>query len=66
MRDTETYYERYGEGPAIVFLHGAGSDHRIRAARARLLDDEFTVVVPDLRGHGYTGATERETYTIDT
>jgi 3-oxoadipate enol-lactonase len=62
----ETYYEQFGDGPPIVFLHGGGSDHRIWAERAQALADEHTVVVPDLRGHGYTGGTDQPEYTIDT
>lgn len=26
-----TYYEEYGEGQPIVFLHGANSDHQVWA-----------------------------------
>lgn len=62
----DVYFEQYGEGPPIVFLHGGGSDHRIWAERSRALADEYTVVVPDLRGHGYTGGTDLSTYTVDT
>jgi 3-oxoadipate enol-lactonase len=62
----DTYYEQFGDGPPIVFLHGGGSDHRIWAERAQALADEHTVVVPDLRGHGYTSETDQPEYTIDT
>lgn len=66
VRDTETYYEEYGAGQPIVFLHGAGSDHRIWAERARPLADQYRVVVPDVRSHGYTGGMDREAYSFDT
>lgn len=59
----QTYYEEYGDGPPIVFLHGAFSDHRIWAEQARPLADDYRVIVPDLRGHGRTGGSELDTYT---
>lgn len=60
VRDTETYYEDHGEGQPIVFVHGAGSDHRIWAERTAPLTDEYRVVVYDVRGHGYTDGGEGE------
>lgn len=51
----ETYYERRGDGPPVVFLHGAGADHRVWAEVAAPLADDYTVVTPDLRLHGRTG-----------
>ncbi|QDX40901.1 alpha/beta fold hydrolase [Salarchaeum sp. JOR-1] len=62
----ETYYESRGEGPVVVFLHGAFSDHRVWAERTRSLADEYRVVVYDLRGHGRTGGSDRDAYSIDT
>jgi len=62
----DTYYESLGEGPPVVFLHGAFSDHRVWADRARPLADDHHVVVYDLRGHGRTGDSDRDTYSIDT
>ncbi|MEE6210501.1 alpha/beta hydrolase [Salarchaeum sp. III] len=62
----ETYYESRGEGPPVVVLHGAFSDHRVWAERTRPLTDEYRVVVYDLRGHGRTGGSDRGAYSIDT
>ncbi|GAA0655383.1 alpha/beta fold hydrolase [Salarchaeum japonicum] len=62
----ETYYESRGEGPVVVFLHGAFSDHRVWAERTRSLADEYRVVVYDLRGHGRTGGSDCNAYSIDT
>lgn len=61
----DTYYEEYGDGPPIVFLHGANSDHQLWAEQARPLADEYTVVVYDLRGHGRTGGSDHDAYTVD-
>jgi 3-oxoadipate enol-lactonase len=61
----ETYYEEYGEGPPIVFLHGAVSDHRLWAEQMQPLTDEYTVIAYDCRGHGRTDGSEHDAYTID-
>lgn len=44
-----------GEGPALLMLHGTGaSTHSWRALLPRLAQ-HFTVVAPDLPGHGFSG-----------
>lgn len=60
----ELYYETSGEGPPVLVLHGAGMDGRPWAELARPLADDYRLVVPDLRGHGRTGGSDRETYTV--
>lgn len=45
-------YERVGEGPPLVFLHGAGDDSRLWRAQLAALADEFTVVAWDEPGAG--------------
>jgi pimeloyl-ACP methyl ester carboxylesterase len=49
-------YRRFGRGPAIVLLHGSASSGAHHTDLARLLADEFTVIVPDRRGRGLSGA----------
>ena len=44
-----------GEGPAILLLHGTGAATHSWRALAPLLARRFTVVAPDLPGHGFTG-----------
>jgi pimeloyl-ACP methyl ester carboxylesterase len=61
----ETYYETAGKGPPVVLLHGGGMDGRLWAEQARPLADDYRLVVPDLRGHGRTGGSAREAYSID-
>lgn len=61
----ETYYETYGDGPPVVFVHGALSDHRLWAEQARPLADDYRVVVYDVRGHGRTGGSDLESYSMD-
>jgi pimeloyl-ACP methyl ester carboxylesterase len=45
-------YESAGDGPPIVFVHGAGDDNRIWQPQLDALADEFTVVAWDEPGAG--------------
>jgi pimeloyl-ACP methyl ester carboxylesterase len=38
--------------PTVVLLHGVGLDHTMWEPTAALLADPFTVITPDLPGHG--------------
>jgi pimeloyl-ACP methyl ester carboxylesterase len=51
-RLAEVAYERAGQGPPIVFVHGAASDGRLWQPQMRDLADEFTVVAWDEPGAG--------------
>jgi pimeloyl-ACP methyl ester carboxylesterase len=48
----EIAYERVGEGPPLVFVHGAGEDGRVWQPQLAALADEFTVVAWDEPGAG--------------
>lgn len=52
----ETYYERYGDGPPIVFSHGSGWDCRSWMPQVRGLSTDYEVVIYDVRGHGQSGS----------
>lgn len=43
-----------GNGPVLLLLHGAGAATHSWRAFAPLLADRYTVVAPDLPGHGFT------------
>lgn len=47
-------YERCGTGPALVLLHGGGGRRQEwhEAGYVKRLQDDFTVITLDLRGHG--------------
>jgi pimeloyl-ACP methyl ester carboxylesterase len=45
-------YERAGEGPLLVLVHGAAEDNRVWAPQVEALSDEFAVVAWDEPGAG--------------
>ena len=49
---TRLHVVRRGAGEPIVFLHGMGTSAATWTRCMDLLDDRFTVVAPDLLGHG--------------
>jgi magnesium chelatase accessory protein len=49
-----------GEGPVLVLLHGTGAATHSWRGLLPLLARRFTVIAPDLPGHGFTGAPPRE------
>ncbi|WP_233752229.1 MULTISPECIES: alpha/beta fold hydrolase [Halostella] len=65
MDDIETYYEVSGDGPPIVFIHGALSDHSAAAQQLEAFSDTYTAIAYDLRGHGNTTNPQHTPYSID-
>lgn len=63
--DIETYYERHGEGRPIVFVHGGWADHRMWRPQIDQLSDGHETIVYDVRGHGRTGPSAEERYTVE-
>jgi len=51
-QDVRLYYEAFGSGQTIVFVHGGGMSHEGWEQQVYALADEFHVVAYDLRGHG--------------
>lgn len=50
------HVQRFGNGPALLLVHGtAASTHSFRDLAARL-SDRFEIVMADLPGHGFTSA----------
>lgn len=45
------YYERTGDGPPVLFIHGMCGDAEVWADQAARLSDRFTCVRYDRRGH---------------
>jgi 3-oxoadipate enol-lactonase len=46
------YYDKAGEGPAVVLLHGFGVDRRSWYPQFEVFAERYTVVAVDLRGFG--------------
>lgn len=63
--DIETYYVRRGDGPPVVFVHGMLMSTTMWEAQMDALCDTFTTIAYDVRGHGHTGASDRNPYSID-
>ncbi len=54
-RGSRWHVQVMGEGPAVLLIHGTGASTHSFRALAPLLTPHFTVVFPDLPGHGFTG-----------
>lgn len=56
------HFRKYGSGPVLIILHGlyGSSDNWITIAR--LLEDHYTVFLPDLRNHGASPHTASHTF----
>lgn len=63
--DIETYYERRGDGPPVVFVHGTVVDHTQWAPQLAALEAEYTTIAYDVRGHGRTGGSTEAAYSVD-
>ena len=50
--DAEIYLKRSGDGPPLLLLHGFPQTHVSWHKIAPRLAEEYTVIVPDLRGYG--------------
>ncbi|MFE7775515.1 alpha/beta fold hydrolase [Streptomyces sp. NPDC057445] len=52
-----------GRGPAVILLHGEGSDHHSLVPLARRLAESYSVVLPDIRGYGRSVCTDPARHT---
>ena len=46
------FYEKAGQGPPLLLLHGNGESHKIFRGAMKRLGEKFTVYAIDSRGHG--------------
>lgn len=63
--DIETFYELRGDGPPIVFIHGALADHTAADQQFEAFSDAYTAIAYDIRGHGKTTSPHNAAYSID-
>ena len=52
------YFEEYGEGTPVVFLHGFTLDHRMWWGQAEYFSQWYRVLLLDSRGHGESDSPE--------
>ncbi len=52
----ELAYENCGRGTPLVLIHGYPLDHSIWSPVVPLLENDFDIIMPDLRGFGESGA----------
>jgi len=52
VNDIEMYYEVYGEGEPIVFLHGFSVSSQRWTSLIPDFKEHFQLILPDMRGHG--------------
>lgn len=63
--DVETTYEDHGEGPPVVFIHGAILDRTQWQAQFDALADDYRTIAYDVRGHGHTGRSRPTSYSVE-
>jgi 3-oxoadipate enol-lactonase len=66
INDLDHYYEQTGEGEALVFVHGAFADARMWEPQWQHFSSLYRLVRYDLRGHGRTGVSGLEKYSMAT
>lgn len=64
VNDITLAFERRGKGAPLVLLHGYPLDHHTWDSVATLLENNFDLIVPDLRGFGESTLSD-STYTMD-
>jgi len=63
MHGHRVSYRTAGSGPALLLLHGITNSSETWERAASLLSDRFTLIAPDLLGHGQS-ATPRGDYSL--
>jgi len=48
------YYESFGSGKSLIFLHGAMGTSQVWKPYVPILSSDFNIILPDIRGHGKT------------
>lgn len=65
LDDATLWYETTGEGQPLVFLHGGWSGADAWRPQVEAFADDYQVITVDMRGHGRTGTTDRNRYSVD-
>lgn len=65
LEDVTVWYEGQGTGPPLVFLHGSLMSADAWQRQIDHFTETHRVITVDFRGHGKTGATDRQRYSIE-
>lgn len=65
ISDIRVHYRDSGDGPPLVFIHGAWSDAEGWQPQVEAFGDDYRTITYDLRGHGETGPSDRQPYSVD-
>ena len=65
LDDGTIHYQTSGDGRPLVFVHGGWMDGTAWEPQVDHFADEYRVVTLDVRGHGSTGATDADQYSIE-
>ncbi len=66
VNETQLWYERVGEGPPVILLHGNGESHEIFHVLMEQLAGSHTVYAIDSRGHGKSEPVDHISYELMT
>jgi magnesium chelatase accessory protein len=58
------HVQQFGRGPVLLLLHGTGTSTHSWRALAPLLAAHFTMVAPDMPGHGFTETPQSEGFSL--
>jgi 3-oxoadipate enol-lactonase len=65
VNGTKLYYEKSGEGPPVILLHGGNLDARMWDDQVPVLAQRFTVVRYDIRPYGRSAGVEKGYSSVD-
>jgi pimeloyl-ACP methyl ester carboxylesterase len=57
-------YDRRGSGPPVVLIHGGWQDSTAWREQVEYFAEQYDVITYDIRGHGQSGPTETEQYSV--
>lgn len=64
LEDGRLWYESTGEGRPLVFVHGGWLNGQTWEPQVERFAEDYQVVTLDVRGHGQTGPTDVDRYSI--
>ena len=60
----DLYYERYGQGPALLFAHGLGGSHLVWWQQVPYFRERYTCLTIDHPGFGFSGQPAGENWSF--